>query len=140
MELRPFVTLTLDTPSDGLFMLGATPVGTRIIQEIAGVRFEGERLQASMKGQAAADWLAIDAKGIATFDIRMLLETDDGALVYFAYEGRSDWSKGMGSAPIYVQARFESGDERYGWVNNIPVVGKGEIRDGGVAYDFFEMV
>ena len=68
------------------------------------------------------------------------METDDGAIVYFAYDGKADWSKGMATGPIYVRATFESGDERYGWINNVPGVGKGQIRDGGVAYDFFEMV
>ena len=140
MELRPFGTLTLQLASDRLFFLGDTPVGKRIIQEIEDVRFEGERLKGVMKGKAGADWLAIDAAGIATFDIRMLLETDDEALVYLRYEGKADWSEGMGKGAIYVQAWFESGDERYGWINTVPVVGKGVVRDGGVAYDFFEMV
>ena len=139
MELRPFGTLTLQLASDRLFFLGDTPVGKRIIQEIEDVRFDGDRLKAKMKGKAGADWLAIDAAGIATFDIRMLLETDDGALVYLRYEGKADWSEGMGTGPIYVQAWLESGDERYGWVNTVPMVGKGVVRDGGVAYDFFEM-
>ena len=140
MELRPFGTLTLQLASDRLFFLGETPVGKRIIQEIEDVRFDGDRLKAKMKGKAGADWLAIDAAGIATFDIRMLLETDDEALVYLRYEGKADWSEGMGKGSIYVQAWFESGDERYGWINMVPVVGKGVVRDGGVAYDFFEMV
>lgn len=140
MELRPFGSLTLQLASDRLFFLGDTPVGKRIIQEIEDVRFEGDRLEARMDGKAGADWLAIDASGIATFDIRMLLKTDDGAHVYLRYEGKADWSEGMGKGPIYVQAWFESGDERYAWINTVAVVGKGVVRDGGVAYDFFEMV
>ncbi|MCW2549539.1 MAG: hypothetical protein JWN96_3999, partial [Mycobacterium sp.] len=33
MELRPFGTLTINTDPDGLFMLGDTSAGKRIIQE-----------------------------------------------------------------------------------------------------------
>lgn len=140
MELQPFGNLTLELASDRLFMLGATPVGQRIIQEIAGARFEGDRMKASLKGQAAADWLAVDASGIATFDIRMLLETDDGALVYFAYAGTADWSQGMGSAPVYVLADLETSDERYQWVNTAHIIGKGVVADGGVGYEFAQVV
>jgi hypothetical protein len=141
MELTPLGTLTLELASDRLFMLGSTPVGNRIIQEIAGARFEGARLKADMKGAAAADWLAVDATGIATFDIRMLLETDDGALVYLAYFGRADWSKGMGSAPIYVTAHFETGDDRYRWLNHAGITGKGELQPvGGIVYEFCQVV
>lgn len=141
MELRPFGNLTLELASDRLFMLGATPVGNRIIQEIEGVRFEGERLKAGLKGKAAADWLAVDATGIAIFDIRLLLETDDGALTYLNYVGKADWSGGMATAPVYVTATFETGDERYRWLNSAPIVGKGVVVPGaGLAYEFYELV
>jgi hypothetical protein len=48
MELKPFATLTLAVASDGLYMLGATPAGTRIVQEINEARIEGPRLSASL--------------------------------------------------------------------------------------------
>jgi hypothetical protein len=36
---------------------------------------------------------------------------------------------------------LESGDERYRWVNHVPLVSKGAVADGGaVAHEFFEMV
>ena len=141
MELRPFGTLTLGLSTDGLFLLGATPAGTRIIQEIVAADLVGERLNASLKGAAAADWLAVDAQGVATFDIRMTLETGDGAVVYLAYEGRADWSGGMGKAPVYVGMRFEAGDERYRWLNALQLFGKGELAEGGgLAYSIFEPV
>jgi hypothetical protein len=138
MELIPFGSLTLVTAGDGLHMLGATPAGTRIIQEITSAELTGDRVTASLKGNAAADWLAIDAQGVATFDIRMTLETDDGATLYLAYAGRADWSEGLGRGPIYVGAEFEAGDERYSWLNAVHLFGKGGVADGGVRYDFFQ--
>ena len=68
MELRPFGTLTIQTDPDGLYMLGDTSAGKRIIQELLTVTFEGERLRGTMIGKAAADWLAIDANGMTTLD------------------------------------------------------------------------
>jgi hypothetical protein len=141
MELQPFGSLTLSLASDRLFMLGATPVGNRIIQEIEGVELKGERVNATLKGKAAADWLAIDGNGIAKFDIRMLLETDDGALVYLNYLGTADWSTGMGKAPVYVTAHFETGDDRYRWLNTAHIIGKGElVEGGGLVYQFAQVV
>lgn len=138
MELTPFATLTLGLASDRLFFLGATPAGTRIIQEVATARLEGETVQASMVGMAGADWLAVDAAGTATFDIRMTLRTDDDAVLYLAYEGRADWSGGMGQGPVYVGMRFEAGDERYIWLNALQLFGKGSLGEGGgLVYEIF---
>jgi hypothetical protein len=138
MELSHFGTLTLGLASDRLFVLGATPAGTRIIQEIAEARLEGPDLNASLVGNAGADWLAVDGSGVATFDIRMTLRTDDDAVIYLAYEGRADWSGGMGQAPVYVGMRFEAGDERYRWLNALQLFGKGQLREGGgLAYEIY---
>lgn len=141
MELRPFGTLTIQTDPDGLFMLGTTSVGQRIIQEFLSVSFEGERLRGRMTAKARADWLTLDSEGNATIDIRLLLLTDDGAHVFVTLTGIANWANRMGAGPTYSMVRLESGDERYSWVNNLPLVSKGEITEGrAVAHEFFQLV
>ncbi len=138
MELTHLASLTLDVASDRLYLLGATPAGTRIIQEIAAARLEGAEVSGSMIGNAGADWLAVDVSGVATFDIRMTLQTDDGAVLYLAYEGRADWSGGMGQGPVYVGMRFEAGDERYRWLNALQLFGRGQLGEGGrLVYEIY---
>jgi hypothetical protein len=141
MELRPFGTLTIATDPDGLFMLGETSVGKRIIQEFRSVEFAGERLRGTMTGKAGADWLTIDADGHATMDIKVVLLTDDGAHVFVTLDGRAYWPQ-LGQGTIYSRASFESGDEKYRWVNHLPLVSRGavvpELR--AVAHEIFEMV
>jgi hypothetical protein len=141
MELRPLGTLALTFAPDRLFVLGATPHGTRIIQEIASGELTGDRVKATLKGAAAADWATLGDGGLARFDIRLLLETADGALVYLPYTGKADWSGGAAQAPIFAVAQFETADERYSWLNAIQVVGEGRIAaDGtGVTYQLFEL-
>jgi len=140
MELLPFGTLTIQTDPDGLFMLGTTSAGKRIIQELLTVTFEGERLKGTMVGKAAADWLTVDDNGMTTLDIRVIIKTDDGAHVYFALDGRADWSEGLGRGVIYCRADLESGDERYAWVNHLPLVSKGAVAaGGGVAHELFQL-
>jgi hypothetical protein len=141
MELRPLGTLALTFASDRLFMLGATPIGTRIIQEIGSAELVGDRLKATMKGAAAADWCTLTDGGLARFDIRLLLETADGALIYLPYTGKADWSSGPAQGTIFAVAQPETADERYSWLNAIQVVGEGHIaEDGtGVTYQLFEL-
>jgi hypothetical protein len=141
VQLEPFGTLTIQTDPNGLFMLGETSVGKRIIQEFLSVQFQGERLRGSMTGRSGADWLTIDAAGNATIDIKVVLLTDDGAHVFVTLDGAARWGGGLGRGPIYSRARLESGDERYLWVNGIPLVSKGEVtEDRAVAHEFFEMI
>jgi hypothetical protein len=141
MELRPFGTLTIHTDPEGLFMLGTTSAGQRIIQEFLSVSFEGERMRGTMTAKAGADWLTLDGEGNVTVDIRLLLLTEDGAHVFVTLEGMARWPERLGDGPIYSWARLESGDERYRWVNNLPLVSKGEITEGrAVAHQLFQLV
>jgi len=140
MELRPFGTLTIQTDPDGLFMLGETSVGRRIIQELKSVRFEGARFTGAMTGKFAADWLTVDDTGHVTLDIRVLLLTEDGAHIFVTLDGRAHWPEQLGRGAIYSKVQLESGDERYAWVNHLPLVSKGEVVSGAVAHEFFELV
>jgi hypothetical protein len=141
MELRPLATLVIQTDPNGLFMLGTTSVGKRIIQEFLTVRLEGERLSGTMVGRAGADWLTVDDAGNATMDIRVLVETGDGAKVLVIVNGKANWGQQVGRGAIYSSVVLESGDEAYQWVNNLPLVSKGEVGEGGsVAHRIFEMV
>jgi hypothetical protein len=141
MQLRRLGTLTIQTDPNGLYMLGATSAGKRIIQEFLSVGFDGERLRGVMTAKAGADWLAVDDDGHVTLDIRVLLLTDDGAHVFVTLDGRAHWPDQLGQGAIYSTARFESGDERYQWVNHLPLVSKGEVAHGrAVAHEIFELV
>lgn len=133
-ELIPLcrVDLELGPPS----MIGKGPSGQRMIVEVVAMTLTGDRLNGTLKGRSSADWVTI-VGATATIDVRATIETDDGALVYVQYRGRSDITNGMGSTPIYVAPVFETGDERYQWLNHIQAVGKGLLSD--LRYDWFEV-
>ena len=116
------------------FVLGGTPAGTRMIFEVEEAWIAGDRLNGKMIGQAAADWLVVGADGTGTLDVRSLVETDDGALVFIQYTGRVDTT--TPGAPIYSTPRFETGDERYLWLNKIQAVGKGTLSNGGATLTY----
>jgi Protein of unknown function (DUF3237) len=94
----------------------------------AEARFEGKRLNASLAGHAAADWLTTSAtSAVATPDVRMTLKTDDGALVFMHYQGRADFSAGPAGAIYYTAPKFDVGDPRYRWLAAIQAVGKARL-------------
>jgi hypothetical protein len=139
IELVPLCTATL-TLADPI-MIPDTPAGMRIIVEVEDFVVEGERLRAHQRGKAAADWLAVNAAMIGTIDVRALLETDDGALIYTWYHGRLDLSRGTGASPAYSAPLYETGDERYAWLNTVQAIAKGIVSDDGkqLVYEICEV-
>jgi hypothetical protein len=47
------------------------------------------------------------------------------------FHGRLDLSQGQGASPVYSAPLFETGDERYAWINKIQAVAKGELSVDG---------
>jgi|tagenome__1003787_1003787.scaffolds.fasta_scaffold19867402_2 hypothetical protein len=138
IELIPLCTATIELAAP--FFLPDTPLGTRVIAECRSFDVVGERINGHLKGNAAADWLTLDAHAQGTLDVRLLLETDDDALVFVSYRGRLDLSGGPGAAPSYAAPLFDTGDERYLWLNKIQAIAKGQVSDDGTAlvYDMYE--
>lgn len=139
IELIPLCTAVVDVaPPLGV---GAGPAGNRSIGEIRSVQLEGERMKASLAG-AAADWMAVNGT-IGAIDVRMTLRTDDGALIYVQYGGRLDLANRANGLHAYVAPVFETGDERYAWLNAIQAVGKGKLIPGAdgtrIEYEFYEV-
>ena len=59
--------------------LGAVPHGTRIIAPITSGTFEGPRLRGKVLG--GGDWTISRSDAVLELDLRITLETDDGALI-----------------------------------------------------------
>lgn len=77
LELVPVGTAEIGLAEP--FMMPGGPYGTRAIVEITSASYAGDRLQATLKGAAAADWLVVSPQGIGLMDIRLTVETHDGA-------------------------------------------------------------
>ena len=137
VELIPLcnVSVQLKVP----IMLFNTPVGARLVFEVESARIEGERLSGSMLGVAAADWLAMGPDGTGTLDVRFTFQTDDGAVVFVHYTGRTDLRGFPEPAPVYVAPLFETGDERYAWLNRIQALGKGLLDGQALTYEWYEL-
>ena len=143
------LTLTLAVDFTGLKTIGQTPAGLRRIAPVTGGKFSGERLSGTVHG--GADWVINRPDGVMVIDVRLTLESDDGALIYLTYQGRllaeaeamARFRKGALLAPeeysLAIVAKFECGAERYAWLNNAIVVGTGEQTASGPIYALFEV-
>ena len=61
--------------------IGAVPHGTRRTVPVIGGDFEGPRLRGTVLPGGGADWLLLRADGVLELDLRITLQTDDGALI-----------------------------------------------------------
>jgi hypothetical protein len=140
IELLPLGTLVVDVSHN--FDVGEGPAGARSIGEIRSACFEGSRLQASLASPAAADWM-VRTGSVAILDVRMLLRTEDGALIFVQYGGRLDLANRTDGLTAYTAPVFETGHERYKWLNGVQAVAKGKIVPGEdctrIDYEFYEV-
>ena len=127
-----------------------TPDGQRTIAPVTGGVFEGNRLSGSVL-PGGADWVRIRADGTMMIDVRLTLQTDDDALVYLTYQGRfiggagamSQLARGEalepGSYSLVTIAKFECGDARYAWLNDVVAVGVGEPSGFNPVYTIYSI-
>jgi hypothetical protein len=128
---------------------GVGPIGTRVLAVCTGGDFKGPKLRGKIWA-AGGDWALRRRDGTASLDVRATLETDDGALIYVQYYGilrpevgRPTPQPGVpseyGDAYFFTAPRFETGDERYVWLNSLVCVAEGRRTNQGVAYRVYTL-
>ena len=83
---RHLLTLTLQVDFAGMTTIGPTPAGLRRIAPVTGGTFTGERLRGTVR--PGADWVLGRADGVMVIDVRLVLDSHDGAAIYLTYQGR----------------------------------------------------
>ena len=146
---RHLTTLTLAVDYGGVVGIGPIRAGHRGIAPVTGGSFAGERLSGTVR--PGSDWFVTAADGTLLIDVRLTLDSHDGATIYGRYEGRmtgkgdamARFRSGAKLAPedyaLTTVARFECGDERYRWLEDTIAVGIGEHAPGGPVYTLFEV-
>jgi Protein of unknown function (DUF3237) len=134
--------------------IGAGPLGRRTFFGAAGGTFHGPRMHGEVLA-GGGDWALFRRDGGMTLDVRLILRTHDDALVHLTYGGRwvfpadlraelADPGRRHHVDPAHYYFRttplFETGSERYSWLNDIVCVGSGYVVDGGIAYKVAQVV
>ena len=129
-------------------VIGPTPEGLRLNVYIDGGEVVGSRINGKVL-PVGADWLLIRSDGVGVLDIRATLQTDDGALVYVAYQGLADagedgYQKFITGdlphrIPIRGAPRFHTAHPDYLWLNRIQClnVGEADLEKWVVDYDLY---
>jgi hypothetical protein len=142
-------TLTLTVAFGAMTAIGKTPAGVRRIAPVTGGTFSGDRLSGSVV--SGTDWVVNRPDGVMEVDVRLSLLTHDQVAIYLSYKGRfltapdvmARFARGAQLDPseysLTTVAKFECGDERYDWLNNVIAIGRGEQTPTGVVYQIFEV-
>lgn len=131
---------------------GLGPLGRRVLNIASEGRFFGDRLNGSIN-PGTGDWMLTREK-IRIVDARLVLMTDDGAVIHMTYGGRICFDDEIAkeiadpatrhlvdSSRYYFRTTptFETGHPSYLWLNTIVSIGIGRLIEGGVAYEVFEL-
>jgi hypothetical protein len=123
--------------------VGDGPFGRRRIREVRAGEVKGERIRGTV-GTGGADWVLVGPDGWGRLDVRLTIETNDGAAIYVQYFGVIEYndaahaanagerSSDYGDHYFRTAPRLETGDERYEWVNRTLFVADGRLHPGPV--------
>lgn len=134
-----------------LQVVGATPGTFRRIGVVPSGAFEGDRLSGTVL-EGASDWQSIRSDAATTLDVRLVLRTNDDALIAMTYRGirhgpadiikRMEQGETIDPATYYfrISVLFETASTRYDWLNRILSIGIGHRQAGGPIYSIFEIL
>lgn len=131
--------------------LGAGPEGARTILSVSEGTVSGPALSGRIVPGTSADWARVRPDGSFAVDVRLVIEADNGDLIYVTYGGRIvaetpeaqqialDFEKPdpeVGKDQYYfrINPLFETASTEYAWMNKIIAVGTGMTGAGGVKY------
>jgi hypothetical protein len=150
-EIRTIHLFTLKLSVAGMQSVGAIPGGNRRIGLVAGGTFQGERLRGTVL-PGGADWLMDRPDKATTLDVRLVLQTDDGAAIGMTYRGmrhgpaevmeRVNRGETVDPSSYYFRTAvaFETSAPKYDWLNRVIAVGTGSRLPDGPVYDVFEVL
>lgn len=140
---------TFRMSSSRVHEVGVGPRGKRQYFEVVEGTVEGSRLSGRLLG-TGSDWMLVGEDGFMRMDVRIQIETDDGAVVCAHYSGpaeangRLERAFASGEPTSFAEQRIrtlwelETGAPRYAWLNRSVFVGEGRFCPSGDGRSGFE--
>jgi hypothetical protein len=132
-------------------VIGSPPDSYRRIGVISGGSFEGDRLSGKVL-DGGSDWQTIRPDGAVNLNVRLVLRTNDDALVCMTYQGvrygprdviaRIDRGEVVDPESYYfrVNPLFQTSAPQYDWINHVVGIGIGHRLADGPIYSIFELL
>jgi Protein of unknown function (DUF3237) len=149
VRATPLFVMRLDVKP--LQIVGGNSGSVRRIGVVPGGEFSGARLSGVVL-DGANDWQVARADGATTLDVRLVLKTEDNALIGMTYRGirhgpaevikRMESGATVDPADYYfrISAMFETGARQYDWLNRVIALGIGHRQPTGPVYSLFEVL
>lgn len=151
IELRPLFTIKAEVSAPPQ-LVGVVPHGyTRRVMCVSGGQFEGERLRGRVL-PGGADVVLERPDGGLHLDVRLVLETNAGEIIYMTYNGRRNGPTAeimrrivnrepipRGADYFRVLVQFETAAPALKWLNDKVAVGTGTREPDGPVYDIWEV-
>lgn len=135
----------------GVQKIGAVPHGVRVTVPIASGHFEGPRLRGKVL-PGGGDWTLLRGDGVLELDLRITLETDDGARIQMTSFGLrhgppdvlAALARGERVDPqayyFRTTPRFETAHPKYAFLNRLLAASSGDRRAEGPIYTIHEIL
>jgi len=149
MTSRPLMTLQVFVLPPQ--KLGSVPHGTRSIVAITGGTFDGPRLRGKVL-PGGGDWILLRPDGVLILDLRITLETEDGALISMTSFGvrhgppevLAALARGESVDPssyyFRTAPRFETSAPQYSFLQRLIAVASGNRLASGPIYTIEEVL
>jgi len=134
--------------------IGPSSGGTRLFFPVVGEDgyVDGPKLKGKLL-PVGEDAALIRADNCFELDVRIVIETEDKAMIYTTYRGIIDMTEDevnnflSGVPPsgleLYTTPRFETAHENYQWLTRIQTVGRGSVEPDGdrfkVSYSWYAL-
>jgi Protein of unknown function (DUF3237) len=149
VRTRPLFMMRLEVRK--MLIVGGTPGAFRRIGVVPGGSFAGERLSGDVL-DGGSDWQTVRNDGVTTLNVRLVLKTQDDALICMTYQGvrhgapevvdRIEKGEEVDPTTYYfrINPLFETSAPKYDWLNRLVAVGIGHRQSDGPIYSVFEVL
>ncbi len=117
--------------------IGPVAEGIRLNVYHTGGEVSGPRIRGKVR-PVGGDWFTLRTDGVGVVDVRVTIETHDGALIYVTHVGHLDLGPNSYQAtldgqvppdgiPFRTAARFQTAHPEDQWANRVICVGIGQV-------------
>lgn len=149
IRTRPLFVMRLSVRP--LQIVGGPEGAFRRIGVVPGRVFQGDRLSGEVL-EGGSDWQMVRADGSTTLNVRLVLKTDDSALIGMTYQGlrhgppdiirRLESGQEVDPMSYYFRINpiFETAAPQYAWLSGVLAIGAGHRTAEGPTYSIFEVL